>query len=304
MKRSACFFSCLAILVGGIALESRADDATQNTAKANCCGEKDPPKGTRPLFTGFVCLQYLLYDDGVMALWSADAYADCDAPASETFIWTEPGEVAPQICSKCDVERTCLPGDKLKRARKMIPDPVLEEALPKVGPRIGSYRDRTLGNMQVPGLPAGAVWDVDKGLAGGESNPPNLVKVMKSPGHYFAVRLSKGIADFDVTYPKNPAGGPMTIKQPRKYKRDILIGFEVKMHPAAVNRLDEATPVDWEGYEGSPTAYKLQDPKHAGVYYYVTTTMDNAIEGRSLVSSAKPEKEDEKKSQSKTSGSK
>lgn len=264
MKRSVSLLICLTLLALGVAIESPAENAKQVPGERPCCGgEQKKPVGAA--LVSSTCLQYLLYDDEVMSLWSADFYEDdgCLNTPSEVFIWTEPGQTAPQACAE---STGCLPGLTLDKTKKAIPCPVLQRPLPENG----SYLDRPIPAVQLPGenIP-GQKWDARKGLlAHGEDD--KYVKVKNARNKYFAVALSKGKAVYADTYPPPPFK-----PQPKKAVRQVQIGFEIEMDRPDVADLNEAFPEVWERHPGCATAFKV---KVGMDYYYVTTTAANAID--------------------------
>lgn len=265
MKRSVSLLICLTLLALGVAIESPAENAKQVPGEKPCCGgEQKKPVGAA--LVSSTCLQYLLYDDEVMSLWSADFYEDdgCVNTPSEVFIWTEPGQTAPQACGE---GTGCLPpGLTLEKKEWAVRCPVLQRPLPENG----SYLDRPIPAVQLPGanIP-GQKWDVRKGLlAHGEED--KYVKVKNARNRYFAVALSKGKAVYADTYPPLPFR-----PQPKKAERQVQIGFEIEMDRADIARLRPAIPKVWERHPGCATAFKVTVD---GIDYYVTTTAANAID--------------------------
>ena len=274
MNRTFNLLLCLAILVGGVALEAPADDANSVATQKPCCGGAKKPAAREVAlvnngdFTS-VCLQYLIYEDEVEALWVADAYEelDCSDTPVECFAWALPGEQAPQSCGGnpgCIAVISLRSGDPLVDSR-IIQSPSLRNPLASGK----SYVDLPLKPVQIPGQPAGKTWQPSAGLQDLGELKTTFVKVRNAAGKYFAVRLAAGIAEFEKTKPQAPFS-----PRPKILNRKILVGFEVAMDQADIDELAEVSPTNWPLYKDCPTAFMVSV---GGSNYHVTTTMANAI---------------------------
>ncbi len=275
MNRTVNLLACLAILVGGVALEAPADDANSAAASKPCCGAGQKTMGKNVAFVNngedftSVCLQYLIYEDETDALWVADAYEalDCHDTPFECFAWADPGEQGPQSCGGdpgCIAVLGLRSGDPLVKSR-INQSPALRNPLASGK----SYVDLPLRPVQIPGQPAGKTWHPSAGLQDLGELKTTFVKVRNAAGKYFAVRLAAGIAEFEKTKPQVPFS-----PRPKILNRKILVGFEVEMDQADIDELAEVSPTNWPLYKDCPTAFMVSV---GGANYHVTITKANAI---------------------------
>lgn len=258
MNRSVNLLICLAILVGGIAVEAPADDAPSGTTVKPCC-EGSETRSAKVGTASAECLQVLLYDDSTWAYWQADLYADsdCNAAPVEDYIWTPSGMSAPQYC---DGTPGCMSFMSTEGC------PVLKKPLPKGK----NYIDVLDKLVHYPGLADDKTWNPKDALTDLGELRATFVKVKNAEGQYFAVRLSAGIAEMEKI--KFPAGAFPS--RPKSPNRKILIGFEAEMDRADIEKLNEALPIPWKRYEDCTTVFILNV---ANSSYRVTTTAANAV---------------------------
>lgn len=277
MKRSVNLLACLGIFVMGIVLAQANDGSTSvTTAKTTCCGddknvERNPNgKGAAKAKYGppFACLQYLLYEDGVIALWAADEYAECKAEdvPEEVYLWTPAAATGPQTCPGC--EELGVNKDKL---HKYEANPQLTTLLKK-GER---YNDRAPKNpVPLPGYPT-KKWNYNDGITELGEMQYDYVAVETKSGKKIPIRLSAGVAEFDkVRFAAVPP-------PPKVRRRTIAvnIGLEVAREGFTEGEID-ALPLfkidkvsEWKYYPQNNYAFtiKWEGNMGADTIYYVTT---------------------------------
>ena len=256
MSRAVNLLICLAILVGGMAIEAPADGKPESkSADKNkpCCGntEVKANKAGEPEIS--TCLQYLLYEDATEALWSANIYLDstCTDTPIEDYIWTGPGESGPQSCYG---EPACKKEPEGNGNCPSIMAPL---------PKNKGYVDVLKAKVPYPGLSTNKTWNAKDGLVDLGELKTTYVKVKNVEGQYFAVRLAAGMAEMEKI--RFPAGAYP--KKPKIANLKILIGFEAEMD-------QQATPSTWNRYPDCPTAFILSVDHND---YYVTTTTANPV---------------------------
>lgn len=284
MKRTVNLLACLGVFVIGVVL-AQANDGTTPAAPAKpCCGDAKPAAaaakgiatpstkaaaGARGFGPPYACLQYLLYDDGEISLWSADEYEDlpCQDSPYEIFLWTAANKTAPQSCEAGCEELTF----ELKM-REALPSPALTDVLPKNTKYLSRIR-------RMPALPRSRppkVWDPKDGLNDLGELQYDYVAVLGTDDKPIPIKVSAGIADFDrVRFP----GFPPT---PKTRKRVITIGFEAELPDnVKIETLPVLTAYPWDKHDGVKTTFTVD---WEGATYYVTTKQPvKEIKPRTLV---------------------
>lgn len=272
MKRTVNLLACLGVFVIGVVL-AQANDGTTTAAPAKpCCGDTKPATkdtttpdtktaaGAKRFGPPYACLQYLLYDDGVLRLWSADEYPDlpCSTTPEEIFLWTDAEKTAPQSCESGCEELSLNAKDKndVKLSAKMDSSK--------------KYIDYITSRPRLPGRPARHTWDPKDGLKDLGEVRFDYVAVLDKGGSRIPIKLSFGVADFSkVKFTGFPPA-------PRTQVRLITIGFEVDKLPPnlKLEELQELTPYTWKSHPDDPgdpednTAFTVD---WNGATYYVTT---------------------------------
>lgn len=306
MNRTMTMIAILAFLGGGIAFQASADDPQSESApaKKSCCNDaakqakpaakeskdktatkasKDAPAAKDPKATTKsqegpltdapqICLQYLLYDDEVIALWSVDLFAsEACADGVEAYFWTNSGKTAPQICDEGHCEMEKADGLRAAAAAVAAANAGSLEPFPAIGRslfRESSYIDRPLIRVKNAG---GEEWDPRAGLkTSGESDFVFIKLTNANTNELFAVRLSKGQAQFSKT--------SLSVKP---NDRNIHIGFEVDMDEKDIERLPSPSAVKpWRLYpspDGRPYRTSVFVVTVDGLDYHVTTSKNNLV---------------------------
>lgn len=258
MNRTVNLLACLGILVAGITLEAPADDGPSGATGKPCCGDVKTPSSDVGTPQISECLQVLVYEDEAICLWLADVYYDssCTDTPEEDYIWTLPGESAPQTCAG-------TPGC-------LHPPSSICPGLQHPLPTDKGYLDVLDSLVHYPGLPANRTWNPKDALVDLGELKTTFVKVKNAGGQYFAVRLAAGICEMQKI--RFPAGAFPA--KPKIANLKILIGFETEMDAADVDKLPEAIPTPWKRYTDCPTAFVLNVGNNE---YHVTTTAANPI---------------------------
>lgn len=273
MRRSVNLLVCLGVLVVGIVLAQANDSKdTETTTKKPCCGdEKVKADGKPPAAKAaadeksppYACLQYLLYEDGDIALWSADEYAACaaeDVP-EEVYLWTSAALFGPQTCPGCE---DLGPGKN--KVRKFEANPKLTKLLDKKE----RYNDRIPKNpVTLPGYPT-KKWNYNDGIAELGEMQFDYVAVNKKGGGLIPIKLSAGVAEFDkVRFAAVPP-------PPKVRRRTIAvnIGLEVTgFTEEEIKKLPLLPTYEWKYYSKNRFAFtvKWEGNNGADTIYYVTT---------------------------------
>lgn len=258
-------------VIGGVL--TQANDGTTTAAPAKpCCGDTKPAaaagKGTKTPGTKvaaersdygppYACLQYLLYDDGEISLWSADEYEDlpCQDSPYEIFLWTPANKTAPQSCESGCEELTF----EFKMREALPYPPAFRDVLPKNTKYLSRIR-------RMPALPRTRppkVWAPKDGLNDLGELQYDYVAVMGANDKSIPIKVSAGIADFDrVRFPGFPS-------PPKTRKRVITIGFEAELPDnVAIDKPQVLTAYLWDKHKDVNTTFTVD---WDGATDYVTT---------------------------------
>jgi hypothetical protein len=291
MKRTVNLLACLGVFVIGVVLAQASDGTTPAAPAKPCCGDAKPAaaaaKGTAATksaavtrtkvaagekFFGapYACLQYLLYDDGEISLWSADEYEDlpCQDAPYEIFLWTPAGRTAPQSC-----EAGCEELTFNATAKNDI----------KLSAKLDSskrYIDYITSRPRLPKRPARHTWDPKDGLKDLGEMRVDYVVVKDAQDNPILIKLSSGVAEFSKV---RFTGFPPT---PRTQNRLITIGFEVEKLPDNIKleELDVLPAYTWKSHPDDPsdltdnTAFTVD--RNGATYYVTTYTSAKKIEQR------------------------